>query len=56
MTKHGRYIMLLVGLVALAAYALNQLPAGAKVTIDRPRPVGPRAFDPTIKALLSHQI
>ncbi len=40
MTKRGRYILLFVGLVALAAYALTQLPAGAKVTIDQPRPVG----------------
>ena len=40
MTKRGRYILLFVGLVPLAAYALTQLPAGAKVTIDQARPVG----------------
>jgi hypothetical protein len=35
-----RYILLFLGLVALAACVLTQLPASAKVIIRQPRPVG----------------
>jgi hypothetical protein len=40
MTKRCRYILLFAGFIILAACVLTQLPDGAKVTIDRPRPVG----------------